>query len=215
MLQYPMLRPMVNEKMTKRMRKTRRTKKRKRREGRGGRWAGGGGERELRCVLRLGGSLIRATDPRASAHSRLRASTGLSPPKRRGVVLDADVDELAGRLGIDTMRTTVRRLSGGQRQRVALAAALVGRPEVLFLDEPTAGLDPHARLEVWQLIREVRDDGVAVVLTTHSFEEAERLADHLVIVSDGRTVAEGRPADVVGRGSLEQVYFALTRRAAG
>ena len=127
----------------------------------------------------------------------------------------APVDELAARLEVDRFaRTTVRRLSGGQHQRLALAAALVGRPEVVFLDEPTAGLDPHGRLDVYDLINEVRTDGTTVVVTTHSFEEAERLADHLVIVSDGRTVAEGSPAEVVGDASLEQVYFGLTRRAA-
>jgi ABC-2 type transport system ATP-binding protein len=127
----------------------------------------------------------------------------------------APVDELAARLEVDRFgRTTVRRLSGGQHQRLALAAALVGRPEVIFLDEPTAGLDPHGRLDVYDLINEVRTDGTTVVVTTHSFEDAERLADHLVIVSDGRTVAEGSPAEVVGDASLEQVYFGLTRRAA-
>ena len=84
-----------------------------------------------------------------------------------------------------------RRLSGGQHQRLALAAALVGLREVVFLDEPTAGLDPHGRLDVYDLVDEIRSGGTTVVVTTHSFEEAERLADHLVIVSDGRTVAEG------------------------
>ena len=127
----------------------------------------------------------------------------------------ADVSTLANRLGVDQVeRTTVRRLSGGQHQRLALAAALVGRPEVVFLDEPTAGLDPHGRLDVYHLLDDVRSDGTTLVVTTHSFEEAERLADHLVIVSDGRTVAEGRPAEVVGTGTLEEVYFGLTRRAA-
>lgn len=125
----------------------------------------------------------------------------------------ADVAALARRLGIDRFAgTTVRRLSGGQRQRLALAAALVGRPEVAFLDEPTAGLDPHGRLDVYELVEEVRDEGTTLVVTTHSFEEAERLADHLVIVSEGRTVAEGSVPDVVGLASLEEVYFDLTRR---
>ena len=123
----------------------------------------------------------------------------------------ADVDGLARRLGIDAFAgTTVRRLSGGQRQRLALAAALVGRPEVAFLDEPTAGLDPHGRLDVYDLVEQCRDEGTTIVVTTHSFEEAERLADHLVIVSSGRTVAEGSVAEVVGDRSLEQVYFDLT-----
>jgi ABC-2 type transport system ATP-binding protein len=133
-----------------------------------------------------------------------------------GLYVDpADVSTLANRLGLDDFpRTTVRRLSGGQHQRLALAAALVGRPVVVFLDEPTAGLDPHGRLDVYELLDEVRADGTTVIVTTHSFEEAERLADHLIIVSDGRTVAEGRPAEVVGAATLEEVYFGLTRRAA-
>ena len=126
----------------------------------------------------------------------------------------ADVATVAARLGVpDFAGTTVRRLSGGQKQRLALAAALLGRPEVLFLDEPVAGLDPHGRLDVWDLIRELRDAGTTIVVTTHSFEEAERLADHLVIMSAGRTVAEGALPDVVGVRSLEDVYFSLTTGA--
>ena len=122
-----------------------------------------------------------------------------------------DVPELMARLDITSFaRTPVRRLSGGQRQRVGLAAALLGRPDVLFLDEPTAGLDPHGRLEVWRLLDQVRAEGTSVVVTTHSFEEAERLADHLVIVHRGVTVAEGSVADVVAGRSLHDVYFQLT-----
>jgi ABC-2 type transport system ATP-binding protein len=126
----------------------------------------------------------------------------------------ADVDLLVERLGINAFRgTTVRRLSGGQKQRVALAAALLGRPRVAFLDEPTAGLDPHARLDAWDLLRETRDTGCAVIVTTHSFEEAERLADHVVIVHRGRVAAQGSIAELTGEHSLEQVYFSLTREA--
>ncbi|KQZ88073.1 ABC transporter ATP-binding protein [Phycicoccus sp. Root563] len=127
----------------------------------------------------------------------------------------APLDDLVARLGIgDFATTSVRRLSGGQKQRVALAAALVGRPEVAFLDEPSAGLDPHARLDVWELVREVADAGAAVVLTTHSFEEAERLADHIVVVASGRVVAQGSLAEVTAGERLEDRYFALTRRPA-
>jgi ABC-2 type transport system ATP-binding protein len=96
---------------------------------------------------------------------------------------------------------------------VALAAALLGRPEVAFLDEPTAGLDPHARLDAWDLLRETRDTGCAVIVTTHSFEEAERLADHIVIVHRGRVAAQGSIAELTGESSLEDVYFSLTRES--
>ena len=80
-----------------------------------------------------------------------------------------------------------------------------------FLDEPSAGLDPHARLDVWDLVRSTADAGAAVVLTTHSFEEAERLADHLVVVASGRVVAAGGTAEVTAGRSLEETYFSLTR----
>ena len=122
--------------------------------------------------------------------------------------------QLADRLGLAAFeKTTVRRLSGGQRQRVALAAALLPRPAVAFLDEPSAGLDPHARLDVWDLVREERDRGCAVVVTTHSFEEAEQLADDIVIMAAGRVVAAGTPAAVAAGASLADTYFDLTRPA--
>ncbi|WP_422891551.1 ABC transporter ATP-binding protein [Promicromonospora panici] len=102
------------------------------------------------------------------------------------------VDELAERLGLRGFaRTTVRRLSGGQRQRVALAAAVVGRPDVVFLDEPSAGMDPQSRRAVWDLVRELRADGVAIVLTTHLMDEAADLADHVHVVDHGRVIASG------------------------
>ena len=127
----------------------------------------------------------------------------------------APLDELVHRLGIAAFAgTTVRRMSGGQRQRVALAAALLPHPDVLFLDEPTAGLDPHARLEVWDLVRAEAAGGGCVVVTTHSFEEAERLADRIVIMAAGRVVADGTLDEARGGRSLEDVYFTLTTGAA-
>lgn len=107
------------------------------------------------------------------------------------------VDDLLERLGLESVATTPwRRLSGGEQQRVSLALALVGRPEVAFLDEPTAGLDLHARHTTWDLIRELRDAGVAVVLTTHALDEAEALADTVTIVDHGRVVASGTPDEL-------------------
>ncbi|GAA2790650.1 ABC transporter ATP-binding protein [Kitasatospora paracochleata] len=103
-----------------------------------------------------------------------------------------DVPSLVERLGLDSCgRTTYRRLSGGQQQRLALAMAVVGRPELVFLDEPTAGLDPQARRATWDLIADLRRDGVTVVLTTHHMDEAEHLADDVAIVDRGRVIAHG------------------------
>ncbi len=104
-------------------------------------------------------------------------------------------------------RTPWRRLSGGEQQRLSLALALVGRPEVAFLDEPSAGMDPSARRVLWDVIRGLRDDGVAVLLTTHYLEEAERLADAVVILDGGRVVAEGAPADLVRSGDGGEIRF--------
>jgi ABC-2 type transport system ATP-binding protein len=98
----------------------------------------------------------------------------------------------------ESARTPFRRLSGGQRQRLSLAAAIIGRPELVFLDEPTAGLDPQARLATWDLIASLRASGATVILTTHYLEEAERLADHVVIMDHGVLVAEGTPAELTG-----------------
>ncbi|MGI8332054.1 ABC transporter ATP-binding protein [Actinomadura scrupuli] len=106
---------------------------------------------------------------------------------------------LLDRLGLTGhARTPYKRLSGGQQQRLSLAAALVGRPELVFLDEPTAGLDPQARHVTWELVEELREAGVATVLTTHHMDEAERLADQVFVVDHGRVVASGSPAELTG-----------------
>jgi ABC-2 type transport system ATP-binding protein len=109
----------------------------------------------------------------------------------------------------DAARTPVRRLSGGQLQRLSLAMALVGRPELLFLDEPTAGMDPQARHLVWELLRSVRRDGVSVLLTTHLLDEAELLADRVVIIDHGRVVAEGAPAELTGNAPAQLRFTAI------
>ena len=102
-------------------------------------------------------------------------------------------------------RTPYKRLSGGQQQRLSLAAAIVGRPELVFLDEPSAGMDPQARHATWDLISNLRAAGVSVILTTHFMEEAERLADHVAIIDHGRMVAEGMPTELTG--SAGQLRF--------
>jgi len=106
---------------------------------------------------------------------------------------------LIDRLGLAaSVRTPFKRLSGGQQQRLSLAAAVIGRPELVFLDEPTAGLDPQARHATWDLITGLRSSGASVILTTHQMDEAEQLADHVVIVDHGQVVADGTPAELTG-----------------
>ena len=111
-------------------------------------------------------------------------------------------------LGLSSVaRLPYKRLSGGQRQRLGLACALVGRPDLVFLDEPTAGMDPQARHVVWELIRALRADGVGVLLTTHVMEEAEVLADDVVIIDRGRVVAQGSPTELTTTGAEQQLRF--------
>ena len=156
--------------------------------------------RELRprvgVMLQGGGGYPGA---RAGELLRLLASYAAHP---------LDPDALLDRLGLSAAaRTPYKRLSGGQRQRLSLAMALVARPELVFLDEPTAGLDPQARHATWQVVRELRSDGVTVVLTTHYMEEAERLADTVVVVDSGRPVATGSPAELTRGGAEGQLRF--------
>lgn len=118
------------------------------------------------------------------------------------------VDAVVERLGLGSCgRTTYRRLSGGQRQRLGLAMAIIGRPELVFLDEPTAGLDPQARRTTWELVEQLSADGVTVVLTTHNMEEAERLASHLYIVDRGRLLASGSPSSLTATPGRAAIRF--------
>ncbi|OKH81760.1 spermidine/putrescine ABC transporter ATP-binding protein [Mycobacterium sp. ST-F2] len=166
---------------------------------------------------------ILGLDPTAD-NAKLRARIGVMlqggggyPAAKAGEMLNLvaaysanplDPQWLLDTLGLtEAARTTYRRLSGGQQQRLALACAIVGRPELVFLDEPTAGMDAHARIVVWELIEGLRRDGVTVVLTTHQLTEAEELADHIVIIDHGAAVAAGTPADLMRGGAENQLRF--------
>jgi ABC-2 type transport system ATP-binding protein len=123
------------------------------------------------------------------------------------------VPAIVERLGIGGYaKTPYRRLSGGQQQAVNLAGALIGRPALVFLDEPTAGMDPHARRATWELLRELRASGVSIVLTTHAMDEAETLADQVFIVDDGAVKVSGTVAELTASGdTLEDVFLTQTR----
>jgi len=184
---------------------------------------GAGKTTTLECLIglrRADGGTIRALglDPRRDA-ALLRTRTGvmlqdggLPLGARAGHVLrhiaalhaaPRPLDELVERLALgEFLRTTVRHLSGGQRQRLALAVALVGRPELVLLDEPSAGMDPQSRRVVWDLVSELRDDGVAVLLTTHLMDEAEALADAVVVVDHGTVIARGTVAELTSSTGL-------------
>lgn len=176
---------------------------------------GAGKTTTLECaqgLQRADGGVVRllGEDPyRATPDLRARVGVMLQdgglPPSVRPLALlrhvasmyasPLPVDALAERLGLDGFGpVSIRRLSGGQKQRLALACALVGRPDVVFLDEPSAGLDPQSRTMVFDLIEELRADGLAVILTTHLLDDAQKLADYVYIIEGGRTVAEGTVA---------------------
>jgi ABC-2 type transport system ATP-binding protein len=156
--------------------------------------------RRIGVMLQGGGAYPGA---RAEEMLRLCAAYSADP---------VDPTWLLDALGLaDCARTPFRRLSGGQQQRLSLACAIVGRPELVFLDEPTAGLDAHARIMVWELIDRLRGDGVSVLLTTHLMDEAEELADRVVIIDHGRVVAAGTPADLTHRGAENELRFSAPR----
>ena len=125
-----------------------------------------------------------------------------------------DVNEVIDVVQLGEKRQArVGKLSGGQKQRLALACAIVGDPELLFLDEPTTGLDPQSRRQLWDLIVELRASGRSIVLTTHYMDEADRVADRIAVIDHGRIVAIGSPSELkarTGATSLEDAYLALT-----
>ncbi|BBX52014.1 MULTISPECIES: ABC transporter ATP-binding protein [Mycolicibacterium] len=171
---------------------------------------------------------ILGLDPVAD-NAQVRARTGVMlqgggayPAAKAGEMLNLvaaysahplDPQWLLSTLGLsESARTPYRRLSGGQQQRLALACAVVGRPELVFLDEPTAGMDAHARIVVWELIDALRRDGVTVVLTTHQLAEAEELADRILIIDHGTAVATGTPTELTRNGAENQLRFRAPRK---
>jgi len=118
------------------------------------------------------------------------------------------VDDVVELIGLGDQRDqVVRRLSGGQRRRLDLGLALVGDPELIFLDEPTTGFDPHARRQAWETLRSLRSLGKTIVLTTHYLDEAERLADRVAVLRHGEVVAVGPPADLIGAGPSTEIRY--------
>jgi len=123
----------------------------------------------------------------------------------------ADPAELIRLVGLEhQIGSFFGNLSGGQKQRLSLALALAGNPQVAFLDEPTAAMDPQARLQTWEIIDRLRQQRVTVLLTTHYMEEAQRLADHVAIIDHGKLVAFGTPAELMSGASAEVVTFTVT-----
>jgi len=145
-----------------------------------------------------------AVEPYLTVRETIARNAGYYPRPR-------DVDEVIGLAGLAGLeRRTVRKLSGGQKRRLDLALGVVGRPRLLFLDEPTTGFDPAARQEAWATIRALRDAGTTILLTTHYMEEAQELADRVAVMASGRIVAEGPPSRIGGRDTaLTRISFAL------
>ncbi|MGZ9932585.1 ATP-binding cassette domain-containing protein [Streptomyces sp. NC-S4] len=166
----------------------------------------------VRALISLTGQFA-AVDELLTGTETLRVMgrlAGLSPRAAR-----TRADELLARFGLtEAAGRTAKTYSGGMRRRLDLAASLVSRPEVIFLDEPTTGLDPRSRQGLWELVRELRADGTTVLLTTQYLEEADRLADRVAVLADGRIAAEGAPADLKSRVAGHRLDLTLTTRAA-
>lgn len=157
------------------------------------------------------GIVLQSTgvEPYLTVEETLRQFRGFYPHPR-------PLDEILEVVGLTEQRATrVRRLSGGQQRRLDVAVGLSGDPDLLFLDEPTTGFDPAARRQAWDLVRNLQALGKTVFLTTHYMDEAQQLADRLAIIVAGEIVAEGTPADLMGRDHLSTIEFGITPAAAG
>jgi len=172
----------------------------------GSTWSAGGTELRQRLGIQLQESLLA---DKLTVLETLRVFRSFYP---RG----ADPETVLRRVGLEEKRGAwVRKLSGGQRQRLSLACALVADPEVLFLDEPTTGLDPQSRRAIWDLVLDFRARGGTTLMTTHSMEEAERLCDRVAIVDRGRVIALGTPRALIASLGAEHVVEFETTRGGG
>lgn len=150
-----------------------------------------------------------AVEPYLSVRETIARNAGYYPSPR-------DVDEVIDLVGLDGKRgAKVKDLSGGQKRRLDLALGVIGDPRLLFLDEPTTGFDPGARRGAWEAVRNLRDAGTTILLTTHYMDEAQALADNVAVIAAGRIVAAGTPDTLGGRDSaLTKIRFALPAGAA-
>ncbi|MEV2243860.1 ABC transporter ATP-binding protein [Streptomyces sp. NPDC049970] len=165
------------------------------------------GDRATERVLRERIGLVLqdiAVEPYLTVRETIARNAGYYPAPR-------DVDEVIGLVDLGGMeKKKVRSLSGGQKRRLDLALGMIGDPALLFLDEPTTGFDPNARRGAWELVRNLRDAGTTIVLTTHYMEEAQELADRVAVIAAGRIVAEGTPSTLGGRDTARtRIRFAL------
>ena len=134
-----------------------------------------------------------APDPYLTVHETLSRTAGFYSNPR-------PVDEVIGMVGLeDKARSRITKLSGGQKRRLDVAYGIIGNPRMLFLDEPTTGFDPSARRSAWEMVSELRTLGTTILLTTHYMDEAQALADHIVVIGDGKVVGQGTPDDLGGR----------------
>jgi ABC-2 type transport system ATP-binding protein len=175
----------------------------------GERWTGGGSDRRLR--ERLGIQLQETKLPdKLTVEETIRLFASFYREAQ-------DVEEVLALVELgEKRRAWYTKLSGGQKQRLAVACALVNRPELLFLDEPTTGLDPQSRRQLWEVIETFRARGNTVLLTTHYMEEAERLCDRVAILDHGKVIALGRPRELIaGLGAEHVVEFALAESGSG
>ncbi|MEU5535634.1 ABC transporter ATP-binding protein [Streptomyces sp. NPDC020362] len=165
------------------------------------------GEKATARILRERIGLVLqdiAVEPYLTVRETIARNGGYYPAPR-------DIDEVMGLVGLAGLeKKKVRALSGGQKRRLDLALGMIGDPSLLFLDEPTTGFDPVARRAAWQMMRDLRDAGTTILLTTHYMEEAQELADRVAVIADGRIVAAGTPATLGGRDTARaRIRFAL------